>query len=917
MRSNLRLAPPLLLLTLSLSHSLLALFPDSVGATENATAAADLSWSATSPAQKSLASPGPSATLYLHVRGVTSFKGGEFDLKWSPAGEEGSACLVHETTSFRTSQGTTCTYLNRGTVLPITVADTVGEFHVAWSCATALQSCGAGVIVTIGFDLSECTSSAATFSLCDLRLLDAVNAVAVVAAESLGAAATIAGGGSSPPDCTGGSSGGYFFLAAVPPQSVAVGMPLAVDPQVLGAPVGLVAWSGANLPNGATVDPSTGRFLWQADSTLRTIDSVTVTGTDSTGHEESVQFSITVDPMSDTHFGVFQAAAASLPTQRLVDAHTQWLHRTLFPLKDGWQATIDLADATVDNVFGTPIEVVFDVSCATGADLNAHWPPTGTDPNGVSIDSVLWFTRITNLAKRYNMNVAGHYAGLTHTVNWWHIEEEASFWMPGEDPCGCTYERMFIQTRAALVRGNPNAHVALMGLSSDPTWAAANVNGFTDVLAISTDGHAFDTSIDTNPAFQKFQDRARNWLSLTPGGGPDCATDPTGRSCINWTWLNPYNQAPGYGGGYWWYDAADMHAYERAPMIGAKSAWARDKMTTVKQQLWLFELGAPYFAGASFTKHSGDAYTLATHSQAVFSAFGEAFANRVERAAWEFYPPGAGNSSFDDQAYHNVALYHDPAPYSATYASQSYPQAVDLIGGYTSAYEVRIPMASRPAWVCTSPLDHCNATQSPCSCVEWLRDFVIHDACYFYPSGSSVRQASVLWSPDTTLAVQLWVGSGSSGAPLDLYYPSYSTTSSGSHVTIGAGNPVSLTLGPEPVIVRCGDVFSVTDPLQTTTSVGGIASGTRKPSLFASGQRSGTWTLRWANLGTPAPTTLVVVDARGRVVRRIRVIALPGTGEMRLAASPSEQPIAAGIYFARVLDASGSALASARAVVLP
>ena len=51
----------------------------SVHAAENQAVGAQLSWGATTRSQTDLSSPHATANLWLHLRGVTSFKGAEFD----------------------------------------------------------------------------------------------------------------------------------------------------------------------------------------------------------------------------------------------------------------------------------------------------------------------------------------------------------------------------------------------------------------------------------------------------------------------------------------------------------------------------------------------------------------------------------------------------------------------------------------------------------------------------------------------------------------------------------------------------------------------------------------------------------------------------------------------------------------------
>src|SRR5258706_4582523 len=100
-------------ISIGLVFLLLALTTRLVAATS-----AQLSWSATS-VQTNLTTPGAASKLYILVKGVTNYLGAEFDVKWDPTGEPDSSCIGYSDPNIKTSSGTTCTYLNRGTAVQI------------------------------------------------------------------------------------------------------------------------------------------------------------------------------------------------------------------------------------------------------------------------------------------------------------------------------------------------------------------------------------------------------------------------------------------------------------------------------------------------------------------------------------------------------------------------------------------------------------------------------------------------------------------------------------------------------------------------------------------------------------------------------------------------------------------------------
>ncbi len=105
------------------------------------------------------------------------FAGAEIDLIWSAnvSIDAGLACFEHSGTTYKTSAGTTCTYLNRGSAVPVTTADDPGHLHVAWANSSNLTNCTQGVGIVLQFDFSGCadpTMSRGTFQLTEVKLID-------------------------------------------------------------------------------------------------------------------------------------------------------------------------------------------------------------------------------------------------------------------------------------------------------------------------------------------------------------------------------------------------------------------------------------------------------------------------------------------------------------------------------------------------------------------------------------------------------------------------------------------------------------------------------------------------------------------------------------------------------------------------
>ena len=151
-----------------------------------------LSWSPT--AQVLDASPLAQNNLYVRLTrtGGLTFKGAEVDVTWDPAGDY-LGCFDHIGTAYKTSLGATCTYLNRGTVVPVTTVDDPSHFHAAWASNLYLTGCTAGAAIQIQYQTDACVDPTGCFSLNSAIIVDSQNLQDQCSISN--AVVTVSGGG--------------------------------------------------------------------------------------------------------------------------------------------------------------------------------------------------------------------------------------------------------------------------------------------------------------------------------------------------------------------------------------------------------------------------------------------------------------------------------------------------------------------------------------------------------------------------------------------------------------------------------------------------------------------------------------------------------------------------------------------------
>ncbi len=166
----------------------------SAHAGSNAGTAAYLSWSATSQVTDTSPASVNNAYVRLYRSGGLTFAGAEIFVSWDPATNFAGTCFAHIGTVYKTSSGSTCTYLNRGSAAPIVVDDNISQFHVAWTNSATSTGCTSGAILQIQFETDGCTQGQGCVSLNYCATLDASGRVdqATIVAPII----TVGGGGS-------------------------------------------------------------------------------------------------------------------------------------------------------------------------------------------------------------------------------------------------------------------------------------------------------------------------------------------------------------------------------------------------------------------------------------------------------------------------------------------------------------------------------------------------------------------------------------------------------------------------------------------------------------------------------------------------------------------------------------------------
>ncbi len=158
----------------------------------NAGTQAFLSWSPTTQVLDTAAA----ATNNLYVRFVRTgsamqYKGAEVDLTWNPEGD-GAGCFDVINVVYKTSAGTTCTYLNRGSAVPVAIVE-AAHAHLAWANTSQFTSCTAGAAVQIQFETDACADPSGCISLNSAAILDGANVQDQCAIAN--AIVTVGGGG--------------------------------------------------------------------------------------------------------------------------------------------------------------------------------------------------------------------------------------------------------------------------------------------------------------------------------------------------------------------------------------------------------------------------------------------------------------------------------------------------------------------------------------------------------------------------------------------------------------------------------------------------------------------------------------------------------------------------------------------------
>lgn len=185
---------------LSLLTCALLFAPSLAHAGANGGATAFLSWAGKTSTD--LPSPTGTQNVYVNFDHIADFKGAEVVVIWTPdSGCSSNTGLSHMDLLFRTSGA--CTYLNRGTPVPIITDDGPGVLHVAWANSGSNSTCTSGVGLVIPFDFSSCGSQGGCMNLVSAIVLDHNNELDTVSLS--GSGLTFRGGSAT--DCRPGPRG--------------------------------------------------------------------------------------------------------------------------------------------------------------------------------------------------------------------------------------------------------------------------------------------------------------------------------------------------------------------------------------------------------------------------------------------------------------------------------------------------------------------------------------------------------------------------------------------------------------------------------------------------------------------------------------------------------------------------------------
>lgn len=396
---------------------LLLVFASPASAGLNSGATCQLSWSPTSVILDT--SPNFVNNLYLRVlrTGGLSFKGAELDLRWTPAAD-GAGCFDHIGTIYKTSAGTTCTYINRGSSVPVVTADEADHYHVAWSNSSTFTGCTAGAAIQIQFETDGCADPRGTFHLCSVSLFDANNVFDPIG--NVGVDVTVGGGNGASLECNHAP-----VVAPIADQTVAENTLLEVAPSGGDIDGDYLSWSGSNLPSGSTVSPLSGVFTWLPSFVQAgTYSGVTLHASDGNGGTGSASFAITVTNVnrppiiaaiadattnrgsllvvtpsaSDADGDALMWSGSALPAGATVDSNTGAFEWTPSPSQNGVFAgvTLSVADGqggTDSKSFGVNVEnrpPILDPIADRGVSENSllTFNCTASDGDG---DMLTWF----------------------------------------------------------------------------------------------------------------------------------------------------------------------------------------------------------------------------------------------------------------------------------------------------------------------------------------------------------------------------------------------------------------------------------------------------------------------------------------------------------------------------------------------